>query len=82
MKYEMIDVYLKFCNNTKTSVKLCKENALTADDGVPTIQLLIIEGILNQTRFFDKCDKMIEYGKKFYTKIVLTPKIMNFPLFE
>jgi len=58
-----------------------KGKVSTTDDGVPAKKLSSIDDILNQTRFFKKPDHLFEYGKGFYTRIVLTPKIMNFLLF-
>ena len=42
---------------------------------------LNIADVLNQTHFFSKRDKLIEYGKEFYAILVLKLKIMNFPFF-
>jgi len=39
------------------------------------------EEVLNQTRFFSKCDQMIDYVGQFYTKIVLLVKLMDFLYF-
>ena len=54
---------------------------MATDDEVPARKLQGIEDVLNQTYFSSKHDQMIEYGKRVYTKIVLTPKIMNFSFF-
>ena len=63
------------------SIRQSKGKTLTTANGVPYRKLLGIEDVLNQTRLFNKYDKIIKYEKEFYTRIVLTPKIVNFPFF-
>ncbi|XP_052735334.1 uncharacterized protein LOC108343552 isoform X4 [Vigna angularis] len=58
-----------------------REKALAIEPALPTRRLPSIEEVLNQTRFFGEHDHMIQYGKAFYKRKILTPKIMNFPFF-
>ncbi|XP_022642529.1 uncharacterized protein LOC106774437 isoform X3 [Vigna radiata var. radiata] len=63
------------------SGKQRREKALAIEPALPTRRLPSIEEVLNQTRFFGEHDHMIQYGKAFYKRKILTPKIMNFPFF-
>jgi len=41
-----------------------------------------VEDVLDQRRFFSRHDQMVNYGRDFYIRRVVEPKIMNFQSFE
>ncbi|KAL2325439.1 hypothetical protein Fmac_024497 [Flemingia macrophylla] len=58
-----------------------KGKGITTSDETPRSRLPPIEDVLNQTRFFSKREQMIKYGLQFHHRVVLAPKLMDFPYF-
>ncbi|KAL2343350.1 hypothetical protein Fmac_004635 [Flemingia macrophylla] len=58
-----------------------KGKGTTTSDEAPRSRLPPIEDVLNQTRFFSKREQMITYGLGFHHRVVLAPKLMDFPYF-
>nr|KYP34395.1 Retrovirus-related Pol polyprotein from transposon TNT 1-94 [Cajanus cajan] len=65
----------------KRSSKESKRKTPATSDRAAGPRLPQIEEVLNQTRFFSQRDQMIKYGKEFYHRIVLHPKVMDFSYF-
>nr|KYP63004.1 hypothetical protein KK1_017565 [Cajanus cajan] len=65
----------------KRSSKESKGKTPATSDRAAGPRLPQIEEVLNQTRFFSQRDQMIKYGKEFYHRIVLHPKVMDFSYF-
>nr|KYP76135.1 hypothetical protein KK1_020360 [Cajanus cajan] len=65
----------------KRSSKETKGKNLATSDRAAGPKLPQIEQVLNQTRFFSQRDQMIKYGKEFYHRTVLHPKVMDFIYF-
>ncbi|KAL2339779.1 hypothetical protein Fmac_007719 [Flemingia macrophylla] len=58
-----------------------KEKGTTTLDEAPRSRLPPIEAVLNHTLFFSKCEQMVMYGLGFHHRVVLAPKLMEFPYF-
>ncbi|KAL2330278.1 hypothetical protein Fmac_017859 [Flemingia macrophylla] len=58
-----------------------KGKGTTTSDEALRLRLPPIEAVLNQTRFFSKREQMVTYGLRFHHRVVLAPKLMDFPYF-
>jgi len=52
------------------------------DDVTPGSEIGGVEDMLNQTRFFNQRDQMIQYATRFYGRKIHPPKVMNLSWFR
>jgi len=52
------------------------------DDVGPGFEMGGVEDLLNQTRFFNERDQMIQYATQLYERKIHPPKVMNLPWFR
>ncbi|KAL2341132.1 hypothetical protein Fmac_009072 [Flemingia macrophylla] len=58
-----------------------KGKGTTTSDAAPRSRLPPIESVLNYRRFFSNREQMVTYGLGFHHRVVLAPKLMDFPYF-